>query len=243
METYSPNYLDYLIELNVVHIDFLRQIRHWNNLKIAKDAGTVWIKNFTENQISSIELKSIPFATHYYSKENYIYLQGTALPLKKMPNLLWTPIDKAIKIELPEFNHNYFGIQEKINMQLTPSETEEKTSVLLVDNSLANKYITEAAAIRLQYLNWICVNKNQSLIIGEPLLPLTGKAFWQSKNYIFPVGYTLEFPVLAESFNQQINPNNDHYIWYYNIDHYCLVEKNKFSPLSIYSWRQTLNIQ
>jgi hypothetical protein len=82
----AENFADYLVKLSVEHKDFLGQIRHWDNLKLAVELTDIWIKNFTETQLNSAELLSIPFISIYVCKDNLIFPKGSLLPLKKMPN-------------------------------------------------------------------------------------------------------------------------------------------------------------
>jgi hypothetical protein len=39
-----------------------------------------------------------------------------------MPNLLWTPIERALSIDLPSFNHNFFGINQSVDIKLETKE-------------------------------------------------------------------------------------------------------------------------
>src|ERR1035437_2347122 len=94
-------YLTYVLAIEKKHEDFLGQIRHWSNLKIATNEGTLWIKNLTQKQIGSLEIKSIPFAQIYVLNENLLFPLGSNLPSLKLPSLLWTLINRGLPISLP----------------------------------------------------------------------------------------------------------------------------------------------
>jgi hypothetical protein len=235
--------LVYFLEIEIVHEDFLGQIRHWDNLKMATDAHSIWLKNFTEDQLKSVELKSIPFVHIYVSTDNFLFPLGSLLPNKKVPNLLWTPINKALKVNFAGYNHNFFGLNQSVKIQLVPSETETKATALLINVNLANDYIISSASVRLKSLQWLLVDKINVLFLGEPMLPIMGDAFWQKGDFILPLGYDLEFPILENNIAQKINPDGDSWIWWLSTNQYCLIDKKSLQPLSIASWKQTLNIQ
>lgn len=238
----AENFTDYLVQIETVHKEYLGQIRHWDNLKIAAEANYIWIKNFTEWQLTSVELQSIPFTKTFVCKDNLLFPKGSLLPLKKMPNLLWTPIERALSIELSNFNHNFFGIHQDIDIKLRATDTEQKATVLLVNKLTASNYISNASAIRLKPLTWVLIDSDDALIFGEPMLPLDGKTFWQKGNFIFPVGLYFEFELLEKFIDKKLNPHQTQWIWWTSEYCYSLINKNMLKPLTISSWKQPLKI-
>lgn len=231
------NNLVYWLAIDAVHKEFLAQIRHWDNLKIAIDEGLIWIKDFTDWQLRHNLLHSIPFTSFYYIKDNQLFPKGSLLPNRSVPGYLWTPIEKAFPVTLQGFNHNFFALQQQQSVKLVPADVEYPATVLLVDIKEANSYITSAPAVRLQHLKWVLVNQTMAFIIGEPLLPLSGKTFWQTESFILPVGYDMEFPVLKKIIAQQLDPAGHYLIWWSDETNYCLVDPMLMQPLSIASWR------
>ena len=237
----TSNHLVYWMQLDLVHKDYLAQIRHWDNLKIAADEQSIWVKDFTVSQLESIALKSIPFTHLYYCKDNLLFPNSSLLPVGKQPAFLWTPIERALPVTLQGFNHNFFGIQQQQALRLAPIEEEQKVTVLLATVQDAGNYILNAPAIRLQQLKWIFINNKDALIIGEPVLPVNGRSYWQKGRFIFPVGYAFEFTVLEKIAAQQIDSTGTYLIWWIDGASYCLLHPDVLQPLSIASWRQTIS--
>lgn len=233
------NDLVHLLEINIKHKDFLGQIRHWDNLRLATNDQCIWIKDFTDTQLESVVLKSIPFTCLYECRENLLFPKGSLLPKMKMPNLLWTPMEKALPVKLDNYNYNYFGVQQKYAIKLMESTIEQKATVLLVDKFQANDYIINASKIRLQCIKWIAIGSNEALFFGEPFLPLNGKAYWQNGDFILPIGYDFEFSIL-KSFIQESFSTND-YIWWKDASELSCIPKGSIKPLSISSWKNTIN--
>ncbi|HLO53108.1 MAG TPA: hypothetical protein VK169_02410 [Saprospiraceae bacterium] len=238
----AENFADHLIQIETVHKELLGQIRHWGNLKIATEGNYIWIKNFTELQLASTELHSIPFTKTFVCKDNLLFPKESLLPFKKMPNLLWTPIERALNIELPNFNHNFFGIHQPVEIKLISTDAEQKATVLLVNMQTASKYISNASAIRLKPLEWVLIDAENALIFGEPMLPIDGKTFWQKGKFIFPVGLHLEFQLLEKAIEKKLNLSQNQLIWWTSEYNYCLIDSKMLKPLSISSWKQTLKI-
>lgn len=236
------NHIVYWLQIKVQQKDYLGQIRHWDNLKMAIDADNIWVKDFTAAQLEAADLKCIPFTQLFYCKDNLLFPKGSLLPTGKLPSLLWTPIERALPVELAGFNYNFFGINQLQIIQLVPDGKEQKATILLTAINLANDYIVNAPAIRLQPLQWALINNKEALFIGEPLLPLNGKAYWQKERFILPVGYVFEFAILENIAAEKIDATGANLIWWRDEHTYCLIEPSVLQPLSIASWRQTVNI-
>jgi hypothetical protein len=238
----ASNDISYFLLLDDVNKADLGTIRIWNNLKVAFDEKKIWIKDFTPEQIHSVEVKSIPYKTIYYSKETKLYLQNSLLPDRNIPlSLLWTPIDRALPVILPAFNHNYFGIHDKISIELIVSEKEEEACAMITTLETLKHYIETAPAIRLQSIQWTILNKKNVLLVGKPLLPVTGNTYWQQQEMLLPVGFDFELPVLANKIRHKINPEKQVVVLWNSNNTYQLIDKQAFKPLSLGSFRATVN--
>lgn len=229
--------LSYYLEINKQHRDYLAELRSWSNLKIAADEDTLWIKDFTYSQITSNEVKSIPYKSLYYAKENRLFPLDGLLPLKKVPGaVLWSPVEKGIPVELPDYNHNYFGMDQKLGLKLIESGEEHNPAALLTDYLSAEKFILASSAIRLKNLSWVII-ENKVLILGIPLLPIPGNTYWMHNSLLLPAGYEFEFPVLSDSLEKKINPENDNLVVFNKDCRYFNVPRNILKPLSTSSFR------
>lgn len=239
----AENFADYVVQIETINKEYLGQIRHWDNLKLATEANYIWIKNFTEIQLASTEFKSIPFTTTYVCKDNLLFQKGSLLPSKRISNLLWSPIGRVLSIELSNLNHNFFGIHQTVDIKLKPCDTEQQATILMSNIQTASNYIIKASAVRLKPLKWLLIDSEKVLIFGEPMLPIDGKSFWQNGNFIFPVGLQLEFQLLEKFIEKKINLFQNQWIWWISEDNYCLIDRTVLKPLSISSWKRTLEIE
>ncbi len=231
----------FLLEIEIQHKDFLGSIRHWDNLKVGFDEQSIWIKDFTDQQLYLSELQQIPFKEIYEVKDNLLFIKGSLLPTKKMPSgLLWSPILRALPVGLPSLNHNYFGIDEQVKISVLPSEQEKEAHALLTDYATAKQYIESAPSVRLSPLQWTIINHN-ILFIGQPLLPVKGKTYWKNNDFLLPSGYDFEFPILSETIQQKMNPSQNSFILWEADSSYIIISKHDMQPLSISSFRLTFS--
>jgi hypothetical protein len=231
----------YFLEINKEHKDFLGAVRHWENLKVAFESNTIWIKDFSTEQINGIEILQIPYAKIYELKENLLFEKDKLLPIKKLPSgLLWTPILRALPVTLPKFNHNFFGVEDAIQITLKRSEDAREAYALLVEYQELKSYIESAQKFRLEPLRWVVVD-NKALILGNPLLPLKGTTYWFLNDFLMPSGYDFEWYALAKILQEKLNSSKENIILWNKDNSYSSISKNNIKELSISSFRLTFS--
>lgn len=232
--------MTYFLSLPLRYKDWLGAVRHWENLKIGFTENAVWTKDFTPAQMDSVEVKSLPYKTVFYASGAQLFLKGSLLPHQPVPSLLWTPIERGLPVRLPPFNHHYFGIKDKAIVKLRQTDAEKEGYALLTSTAVLQSYIETAPAVRLQALRWVITDEGNALILGTPLLPLQGKVFWRRDDFLFPAGYDLEFPLLQDTVQGLLDPQGDTWIVWTENGKYFTIEKEATTPLSIASFRKTL---
>ncbi len=236
----SENGITYYLRVKKTNEDDLANIRPWTDLKVGFDEEYVWVKGFNYLQINSLEVKSMPSKTLYYTKAGKLYLQGSLLPDRNVPSLVWTRIDRALPVELPRLNHNFFELEEQISTKLIPSEKEMKAVAILTTMDALRAYVESAPAVRLKPLQWTIVNGDWALIFGTPLLPIQGQTYWQHGNMFIPTGYDFDLPILRNSIDKLLNPNQDLWIVWNRDSTWFDLQKTDVVGLSISSFRLSI---
>jgi len=239
MAKHAANDLVYYLVIDEVHRDDLAAIRPWQNLKLAYDQAQIWVKDLSYVQVESPEVKCIPYKTLYYESEGKLCLLNSLLPDRRMPSLLWTPIERALPVKLPSFNHNYFGLDQKVALQLVPSEAEYDAEVMITNLDALETYMSKAPAVRSASLSWALLNNHKAFIAGIPMLPVDGDVYWRKGHFIIPAGYEFELEMLCHTMNDLLNPHNDSWILWNTDNTYALVAKEDMQPLSLGSLRAT----
>ncbi|AYB32192.1 hypothetical protein [Chryseolinea soli] len=235
----AANSIRYYLAIAAGNKDDLARIRQWNNLKVGFDEHTIWVRDFDYAQIHSVEVKSIPFKDLFYERDNKLFFLDSRLPERSAPSLLWTAIDRALPVKLPAFNHNYFGIHEKMDIRFVPRETEAETAAMLVTLDVLEHYLQTAPAVRLQKIRWAILDNTKALLLGKPLLPIPGETFWQRKDFLIPTGQDLELFLLADTLQKKINPGRDRWVLWSKDSSYVSILKESLMPLSRSAYRLT----
>lgn len=239
MATDTSNTINYYLCLKKEQIEHLGSIRLWSNLKAAFEGTKIWVTGFEQYQIESLEVKTIPYKTIFDEHDGKLHLHNSLLPERNIPSLLWTKIDRALPIELPSLNHNFFGIEEQISMQLIASETEAPAIAMVTSVDRLKAYIETAPSIRLQNLKWAVLENNEVFILGQPLLPITGNVFWQRADFIIPVGFDFELSLLVNTLNNVLNTGRKSLIIWNKDSSYFKIGHTDLQRLSLSSFRQT----
>jgi len=226
-------------ELTKANEDFLGAIRNWKNVQIAIDEEVIWLKGFTDEQAASSEIQQLPNFILYELRDGLLFRKNALVPSKKMRTaLLWTPIDKALKLTFPISNNNFFGIDEKVEIKLKLSEEEQPAMALLCAISEIKEVIITTPKFKLEKLDWIVIN-DKALFMGTPLLGFPGKTFWLKDDHLLPTGFDFEFKNLSSLLQRKYNANQDQWLLWNENGTVLPINKEDYRKLSVSSFRLT----
>ncbi|MDH6252543.1 hypothetical protein M2347_002270 [Chryseobacterium sp. H1D6B] len=238
-EDSSKRIKEFWAELPRADEDFLGSIRDWKNVHTAIDDEVVWMKGFTDEQAVSSEIQQLPNFLLYELRDGLLFRKDALVPSKKMRTaLLWSPIDKALRLSFPASNQNFFGIHEKIKVQIKPSGEEQAAFALLSSISEIKEMITALPKFKLDQIEWILIDE-QALFLGTPLLSFPGKTYWEKDGHLLPAGFDFEFKNLSSLLQKKYNKELDQWLLWKEDGSYTAVSKNNFRKLSVSSFRLT----
>ncbi|MEC5173536.1 hypothetical protein [Chryseobacterium nepalense] len=230
---------EFWAEIPRPHEEYLGSIRDWRNIQVALDDEMIWLKGFTAEQAVSKEIQQLPNFILYELRNGLLFRKSALVPSKKIRSaLLWTPIDKALRLTFPISNNNFFGIDEKVEVKLKPSEDEKPAVALLSSiNDIKDRLIT-LPKFKLEKLDWIIID-DKALFLGMPLLSFPGKTYWTKDDHLIPAGFDFEFKNLSSLLQRKYNANRDHWILWSENASFLPVLKSDFRKLSVSSFRLT----
>ncbi|KFE99979.1 hypothetical protein IX39_04870 [Chryseobacterium formosense] len=236
----SPNGIkEFWAEIPRIDEDFLGSIRDWKNVQIALEEDVIWLKGFTDEQAVSSEIQQLPNFLLYELREGLLFRKDALVPSKKVRTaLLWTPIDKALRLTFPPSNQNFFGIDEKIELHLKPSEEEQPATALLSSMAEIKETIIALPKFKLEKLDWIVIN-DKALFIGNPLLSFPGKTYWTKDGHLLPTGFDFEFKNLSSLLQRKYNAGQDQWLLWNENGSVLNLNKDDFRKLSVSSFRLT----
>ncbi|WDF48652.1 hypothetical protein PQ459_09280 [Chryseobacterium sp. KACC 21268] len=230
---------EFWAEIPRIDEDFLGSIRDWKNIQIASEDDVIWLKGFTGEQAVSAEIQQLPNFILYELRDGLLFRKDALVPTKKVRTaLLWTPIDKALKLTFPISNNNFFGIDERIEVKLKPSEEEQPAFALLSSIAEIKELIIALPKFKLEKLDWIVIN-DKALFVGNPLLSFPGKTFWLKDGHLLPSGSDFEFKNLSSLLQKKYNSDQNYLILWKEDGSFLNINKDDFRQLSVSSFRLT----
>lgn len=219
--------------------DFLGSIRDWKNVQVALEDDVIWLKGFNDELAISSEIRQLPDFILYELREGLLFRKNELVPTKKVrTGLLWNSIDKALKLTFPISNNNFFGINEKVEIKLKPSEEEQSAVALLCSISEIKDLIIDSPKFKLEKLDWIIIN-DKALFLGNPLLSFPGKTYWTKDGHLLPTGFDFEFKNLSVLLQQKYNASQEQWILWNEDGSFLHLNKDDFRKLSVSSFRLT----
>ena len=240
MEGDVRNSIEYWVSIDTKLEKSLFKLRDWSHLKIAREDSLTWIRGFIQSEIESPLLLSLPNLNRYYLAGAKLILYGRRLPSRVEPNLLWTPIQRGLKVTLPSQNFNYFGLDQSYQISLIPSNHEMPSTVTIIDLTSLKNYVSSAPNIRLKNLNWTLLNEHKAIVWGSPILPLTSEDFYKKGCFIIPAGWKFKYDNMAAYYEETLSKNKEY--WYLiSTEHKIYsVKISDFTPLNKGSFINTM---
>lgn len=241
MEDHVRNSVEYFISLSYTLKSSLYKLRDLTHLKIAIDEDLIWVRGFLEAEIGSTAVLSLPTACRYYLHKAQLYLVGNRLPSLVEPSLLWTPIQRGLKVETPKQNFNYFGIQHQHSISLIPSAKEQPIDVAICSLDMLRFYVSIAPKVRLDSLMWCMFEIDQAIVIGEPVLPIRSQDYYIVDCFIIPAGFVIKYTNMVKLYKHSLSESN---IYWYIISKENTIKRiprSHFNSLSKGSVERTLD--
>lgn len=235
----SKRLKDFWAELSRADEDFLGSIRDWKNIQIALEDEVIWLKGFTEEQVVSSEIQQLPDFLLYELRDGLLFRKDALVPSKKMRTaLLWSSIDKALRLVFPPSNQNFFGINEKVEVKLKQSNEEQPAAALLSSMSEIKEMIIALPKFKLEKMDWIIID-DKALFLGTPLLSFRGKTYWEKDGHLLPTGFDFEFKNLSSLLQRKYNELQQQWLLWQKDGSYLSIDKKDFRKLSASSYRLT----
>lgn len=241
MEDHVGHGIEYFLSVDRMLMSSLYALRDWSHLKIATEDEMIWIRGFNHPEIISTPVLSLPSAKRYYLKDTKLYLLDSRLPSLTEPTLLWTPIQRGLRVNLPKQNFNYFGIEHQHSISLTPSINEENVDVVICDIEILRSYVSTASLVRLERLLWTLYEIDKAIIVGTPVLPIRSKDYYRVDCFLIPAGFKIKYSNMILVY-KNVLPESDKYWFIIGEDNNIKkIPRNNFNRLSKGSVERTLS--
>ncbi|MBO6516586.1 MAG: hypothetical protein JJ975_08545 [Bacteroidia bacterium] len=239
MEVNSANGITYYVSVPEQCLNELAEIRHWPGLEVGHAADCIWIKGQNPNLMDSPAIRSLTGVKRYTSNGKHLFEPEALLPALELPKVSWSEMKQILPITRPRYNPNYFGLSETLKPTLVRTSSVQKSKAQMVSLESLEAYVFDAPGIRLTPIVWTVLNR-MAILIGSPVLPLTGKTFWHNGTLFIQEGFDLEVPVLAPFIRNSHDPAHTHNVFIEEDGSHKLFPIVNFRPLSRSSFNRTM---
>lgn len=192
--------METVLVLEAKYLSNLGSVRRMPGLKAAWDMEYIWLKAPNNGPL----LASLPVTKHYTLKDNdLLFLPGAKTPVSRLKNLNWQDIKDFIPVSLPVAALPGI-VDSAIPVKLKRSAEPRATKALLTTLSYWKAYAGTAPDSRLQYLRFAVSEEGETLVVGQPLPTLPGRAFWAQDNCLLPAGFDFDPPLFGELIREQL---------------------------------------
>lgn len=216
-----------ILRLQLKDRDRLGAVRCISGLEAAEDGTYIWLRGINETNINN-EIKRLPVkSTYYINENNELFHPGMLTPVDILKSLQWLPLQKFISVEAP-ISAMPGVVKEKINIAIVVSSKERKGTALLTSLSVWKRYAETASASRLEAITFVVSEKNEVLIMGNPLPSLPGKEFWETQDVLIPCGYDFQVSMMPFFINKAWNKQKKYIILFNTDSEWQRIEKGYF---------------
>ncbi|HLK27047.1 MAG TPA: hypothetical protein VKT28_00595 [Puia sp.] len=208
--------------------DSLSEIRCMEGISAAVEGNNLLLKYSNKISEADNKLLQLPVKkTFLVDDQHQLFEKDSMTPVSVLKELEWLPLTALLKVESQPFAMPAI-LAEKHTVKIVPSNTVVKSNALLTELNIFKNYAETSSAIRLQTLKFAASEKNQVLIIGNPLPPIPGTEYWQAYDMLIPCGYNFEIPFMSKAINDKINEKKDSVILFDVHGNYQKIDKNFF---------------
>ena len=185
-------------------IDALGAVRCFSGLYVAVKENDIWLKCKDESLADNILILQLPVQrTFFIDEHNYLFLPGTSTPVAVLEISEWVSIKSFISIEIPVAAMTA-KVRSTIPVKIVASTNEREANAILTTLDVWKSYAEHAPLVRLQSLKFAVSENGDVFIIGNPLPPVPGKAYWINNKIALPCGYDLEWTFLADAIEKKL---------------------------------------
>ena len=238
MEKSTAYSVDFFASINANGYQQLSNLRTWTHLEMGQEENTIWLKNFSLEQINSSTLLQLPFVKRYYEMNGKLFRYDQLLPERETPKINWQFINVETALTLPAYNFNFFGLSEKIKIKIVDSDQERSTAAVITTFPMLIEYLSSAPAIRYKHLKWVLINYQDVFLLGTPLLPIPGKSYWQNGASFLPAGYDFEISMLRNMITEKLKVSENKIVVWNEKGNYFFINREDLNFLDLAAVRK-----
>jgi len=176
----------------------LASLRQTVGVEVGEAGNDLWIRGKPTNELLDVALSSLPARARYeWRASNALRRVDQRVPSGRLPDLHWQPLSIWLQVALPSAALPGNG-PKPTALQLVRSTDEREPELLLTTLDDFKRFVTRAAQIRLDRLQFAAAADGRVIVRGKPLPPLPGRRFALYQGIAVPAGFEWQPAVSKE---------------------------------------------
>lgn len=233
---------EWVFTLSKKHKTDLGPIRCLSRWLAAEDEATIWLKGGMANEGVDLRIRQLPIDHSYLLDENLqLFPIGGLTPLGILPSMEWRILTDFIPIEFPiaalpaQPTATY-------SPQLVAATFEQHCEGILTDWDTWSKYAVNAPRVRLEGLRFAVSGLKAVFILGTPLPPIQGSAYWKDQQLLLPAGWAFQRSMSAQILARKLCPQKDAFLLFHKRGDWESIPESAFVKASRSAVRLTASV-
>jgi len=201
-------------------------------IEVAEAAPKVWLRGSAADESLSHRLLALPTTERYERlPSGRLRRLNERIPSQQLPELAWQPLSAWLRVAIP------IGAMPgrepaSVALQLIRSAGEQKPELLLTDLREFQRFVEQAALVRLRRWQFAANADGRVLVRGTPLPPLPGKQFVVRKGVATPAGFDWSPAVDAEVVARCFGASDEELVLWQEDGRIVRLHREQFMPVT-----------
>jgi MoxR-vWA-beta-propeller ternary system protein len=200
---------DWVIQLTREDAFTLAPLRLVPSIEVAETQEGIWVRGKGVDEKASAALQALPAFTRFeWRPDGRLRAVESLIPAQSLPSLEWKPIAQWLRVELPS-PAPPGDDPPRTGLCLVRSGGEKPANVLLTHFETWRSFVLQASEIRLRPLRFALSARQEVVVWGEPLPPISGLRFVEQEGIATPAGFSWQPAVSPKVLRQVFQAGED----------------------------------
>jgi hypothetical protein len=210
----------------------LAPLRLVSGVEIAVAGAEIWLRGRALEDAIAARLSALPARGRYeWIGSDQLRRLDHRIPSERLPTASWRPLSEWLRVELPVAALPGF-LPATISFRLVRSADEREPDLLLTTLEEFNRFVLEAASVRLERLRFAASDDGRVLVHGTPLPPLPGKRFVLHQSIAVPAGFTWQPAISADVAARRLGVSGGALVLWSEDDHITRLHAEQLIPVT-----------
>lgn len=208
-------------------------------IEVGLTDDTIWLRGSRGDENLQAKLSALPASARYeWLGSNQLRQIDQRIPVARLPALQWQALNSWLLIEMPSAAIPAEP-PSSVPLRLVRSANEQDPELLLTQFDELARFVSTAAQVRLEGLQFSASSDGTVLVRGHPLPPVSGQRFVVHGGVAVPVGFSWEPRVSPDVLTRRFSVSGNALVLWNENNAITRLHSEQFVPLSRSALRAT----